>query len=71
MNDKYPIIKAVYKFVLSGRWTDAERINRIRVINNIPESANSKYCYDPEADITIVVFEIHKQHQLVDLLNEL
>lgn len=74
MNDftkEYPIIKAVYKFVLSGCWTDADRINRIRVINNIPESANSKFCYDPEADTTIVVFEIHKYHQLVDLLNEL
>ncbi len=54
MNDNYPVIKIVYKFVLAGCWTDTARINRVKEINDIPRSANHASCYNPETNTTII-----------------
>lgn len=54
MNDNYPVIKTVYKFVLAGCWTDTARINRVKEINDIPRTANHESCYNPETNTTII-----------------
>ena len=54
MNDNYPVIKTVYKFVLAGCWTDTAKINRVKEINDIPRTANHAACYNPETNTTII-----------------
>ena len=54
MNDNYPVIKTVYKFVLAGNWTDTPRINRVKEINDIPRTAQHSACYDSATNITII-----------------
>lgn len=57
MNDKYPIIKTVYKFVLAGCWTDTDRINIVKDINNIPRTALHEYYYDHDTNVTTITIE--------------
>lgn len=58
MNDNYPVIKVVYKFVLSGCWTDTARINRVKEINGIPKTANHASCYNSETNTTIIEISV-------------
>lgn len=61
MNDNYPVIKTVYKFVLAGCWTDTARINRVKEINDIPRTANHASCYNPETNTTIIEISVIPQ----------
>lgn len=54
MNDNYPIIKTVYKFVLAGNWTATTKINRVKQINDVPICANHVAHYDAETNTTII-----------------
>lgn len=54
MNDNYPVIKTVYKFVLAGQWVDDEHINRVKDINDIPREASHSACYSQETNTTIL-----------------
>lgn len=58
MNDNYPVIKTVYKFVLVGCWTDTARINRVKEINDIPRTATHASCYNPETNTTIIEISV-------------
>ena len=61
MNDftkEYPVIKTVYKFVLAGCWTDTDRINRVKEINDIPRTANHEAYYDPDTNTTIIEISV-------------
>lgn len=58
MNDNYPIIKTVYKFVLAGCWTDTQRINKVKELNGIPRAANHASCYNPETNTTIIEISV-------------
>ena len=58
MNDNYPVIKTVYKFVLAGCWTDTAKINRVKEINDIPRTANHAACYNPETNTTIIEISV-------------
>lgn len=54
MNDNYPIIKTVYKFVLAGCWTATDRINKVKELNGIPKRAPHTACYNAETNTTII-----------------
>jgi len=58
MNDNYPVLKTVYKFVLAGCWTETARINRVKEINDIPRSANHVAHYNPETNTTIIEISV-------------
>lgn len=54
LTKEMPIIKKVYTFVLAGCWTDTERINRVKMINDIPKSTNHTSVYNPETNTTTI-----------------
>ncbi len=58
MNDNYPVLKTVYKFVLAGCWIDTARINRVKEINDIPRTANHASRYNPETNTTIIEISV-------------
>ncbi len=58
MNDKYPVIKTVYQFVLAGNWTKDVQINRVKDINDIPRTSTHNATYDYANNTTIIEISV-------------